>query len=62
MGRMSALAVESTSSWTTPDGNGQTYAMTWWAPKIGFVRQRSETTTPKASQVIVLKLKSYSFM
>ena len=60
MGRMSALAVESVMSWTTPDGQAQTYAMSWWAPGIGFVRQRIETTMPQGSQVTLMKLKTYS--
>jgi hypothetical protein len=61
MGRMSALAVESVTSWTTPDGPARSIAVTWWVPEIGFVRQRQEIITQAGSGVIVMKLKSHSF-
>jgi hypothetical protein len=61
MGRMSALAVESVTSWTTPDGPARSIAVTWWVPGVGFVRQRQEIITQAGSGVIVMKLKSHSF-
>jgi hypothetical protein len=61
MGRMSALAVESVTSWTTPEGPARSIAVTWWVPGIGFVRQRQEIITQAGSGVIVMKIKSHSF-
>jgi hypothetical protein len=61
MGRMSTLAVESITTWTTEAGPARSYTITWWAPGIGFVRQRQEIALPESSAVILMKLKSYSF-
>lgn len=60
MGRMSAFAVESVMSWSTLDGKCTSYAITWWVPNVGFVRQRQEISTPKVNLVVLMKLKSYS--
>lgn len=60
MKRMSAIAVESLTTWTTPDGPASSHAITWWVAGIGFVRQRQEITLPKGSAVVLMKLKSYS--
>jgi hypothetical protein len=61
MERLSALAVESLTTWTTEDGNAASRGMTWWAPGIGFVRQRQEVGIGQGRAVILMKLKSYSF-
>ena len=61
MGRMSAFAVESFTTWTTDKGAASAHAMAWWVPGIGFVRQRQELVLPGASAVIVMRLKSYTF-
>jgi hypothetical protein len=61
MERLNALAVESITVWTTPDGQAVSRGMTWWTPGIGFVRQRQEAGLGQNSTVVLIKLKSYSF-
>ena len=60
MGRLSAVAVESLTTWNTADGPGRSYAMTWWTPGIGFVRQRQEITIGNSSAIVLMKLKAYT--
>lgn len=56
-GRMSAYAVESVTSWK---GAALT-STSWWAPQVGFVRQRQVISSEKGSIEILMRLKSYSF-
>ena len=59
--RMSAIAVQSITTWETDEGKNVSRATTWWAPGIGFVRQMQEFSTPGGKGAVLLKLKSYSF-
>jgi hypothetical protein len=59
--RMSALAVESLTTWNTPEGVAASRGVTWWVPNVGFVRQRQEIGMGQSRGVIVMKLKSHSF-
>lgn len=59
--RMGALAVESLTTWNTPEGTAVSRGMTWWVPNVGFVRQRQEIGVGQNRAVIVMKLKSHSF-
>ncbi|MCH8978480.1 MAG: hypothetical protein IH945_04465 [Armatimonadetes bacterium] len=60
-GRMSAIAVQSVTTWETDEGKNVSRATSWWVPGIGFVRQMQEFSTPAGSGAVLLKLKSYSF-
>ena len=60
-GRMSAIAVQSKTTWQTEAGSNFSRATAWWVPGIGFVRQMQEFRTPGGSGTVLLKLKSYSF-
>lgn len=60
-GRMSAIAVQSITTWETDEGKNISRAWAWWVPGIGFVRQKQEFLTPAGSGSVLLKLKSYSF-
>ena len=60
IGRLSAIAIESLTTWVN---DGVPYAaagMTWWVPGIGFVRQRVEIASPSGSFVAIYRLQSYS--
>lgn len=59
--RMSAIAVQSITTWETDEGTYVSRATTWWAPGIGFVRQLQEFSTPAGTGKVLMKLKSYSF-
>ncbi|HXH62500.1 MAG TPA: hypothetical protein VNI20_14235 [Fimbriimonadaceae bacterium] len=61
MGRMSALAMKSTTTWTADGNSDSMHSIAWWVPGIGFVRQRQEITTARGTGVVLMKLKSYSF-
>lgn len=60
VGRLSAIAVESTGSWK--DGNKQIQVATtsWWAPGIGLVRYVQNTNDGTIATAQTLKLKSHT--
>lgn len=61
MGRMSALAIENRTEWTTSDDKKAISAgMTWWRPNYGFVRIRQEVLVGDTVAVQLFKLKSYT--
>ncbi len=59
--RISALAVESVTTWQSANGLAVSRGMTWWTPGIGFVRQRQEVGVGQNRAVVIMKLKSHSF-
>lgn len=60
LGRMSALAVENTQTWTLNGKRGEARSTVWWAPKIGIVRFVQEIATDQIQARQTLKLKSKS--
>jgi hypothetical protein len=59
--RMGAVAVESLTTWNTPDGPAASRGMTWWVPNVGFVRQRQDIGVGQSRGAVLMKLKSHSF-
>ena len=62
MGRMSAYAVESHSSFESKQGKGTSDSTIWMSPGVGIVRLRQEVHLGDKGYVLLIKLKSKSLM
>jgi hypothetical protein len=60
LGRMSAIAVETSQQWTADGKPGQASSTVWWAPKVGIVRFHQEIATKGIQAVQTLRLNSKS--
>lgn len=60
IGRLSAVAIESLTTWENEGVQFAAAGMTWWTPGIGFVRQRQEIPLPTGNFMAVYRLQSHS--
>ncbi|MCH7903622.1 MAG: hypothetical protein IH944_03540 [Armatimonadetes bacterium] len=60
VGRLSAIAIESLTTWENEGIQYGATGMTWWVPGIGFVRQRQEIALPSGNFVATYRLQSHS--
>ncbi len=60
MGRLSAIAVESESTWKDAKNTYSMKGTIWWAPNIGIVRYVQAIGAPGAISTVVLRIKSKS--
>lgn len=58
MGRMSAIAVESQTQWTSGEIKGITNSVAWWTPGYGIVRFKQTAIANNVAITQLLKLKS----
>lgn len=58
MGRMSGIAVETQSEWTSGNLRGLTNSISWWTPGTGIVRFKQTAIANQIAITQLLKLKS----
>lgn len=58
MGRLSAIAVETQSEWTSGNLKGLTNSVSWWKPGTGIVRFKQTAIANQIAVTQLLKLKS----
>ncbi|MCB8933190.1 MAG: hypothetical protein M9921_12740 [Fimbriimonadaceae bacterium] len=58
MGRMSGIAIETSSQWESGNLKGLTNSVSWWAPGTGIVRFKQTAIANQVAITQLLKLKS----